>query len=92
MTSWPAFGVVGVVFAAAMWKILRSRAPLKCPSCRAEPEWTGSGTKLEPPVDYRLYKCRCGERLVKESDGPLQRVDGWVPGQSPQPPTPARIA
>lgn len=91
LTSWPVFGVIGAVFAAAMWKLIRARAPLKCPSCRAEPEWTGSGTKLEPPVEYRLYKCKCGAHLVKESHGPLQPFDTWVPGEAPQAPAKARI-
>lgn len=86
---WPVFGVIGVFFALAMWKLIRSRAPLRCPACRAEPEWTGSGSHVEPPVDYRLYKCRCGERLVKESEGPLQRHDDWVPGRAPQRPAKA---
>ena len=91
LPSWPLFTAIGVLFLLAMWKLLRSREPLRCPACKAEPDWTGSGSKLEPPVEYRLYVCKCGERLVKESHGPLQRVDGWVPGRKPEAPPSARI-
>ena len=89
--AWPIFAVIGVCFIIMMLKQLRERAPLRCPACRAEPEWTGSGSYEEPPVEYRIYKCSCGERLVKETDGPLQRHDDWVPGKPPQRPAKARV-
>ena len=85
------FGVMGAVFILAMWKMIRSREPLRCPACGDVPDWTGSGSRQEPSVEYRLYVCSCGERLVKETHGPLQRLDGWVPGKNPRAPAQARV-
>jgi hypothetical protein len=94
-TSWPVYGVVGVVFAAALWKLLRKRAPLRCPCCGdSRVDWQGSGTRAADAryIEYRTYTCLgCSERLVGEVDGRLQRFDDWVPGQSPCPPAPAKL-
>jgi hypothetical protein len=77
------------------WRQLRRRGRWACPACACpQLDWQGSGTRqLETrTVEYRTYKCTaCGEVLVEEAQGCLQRLDAWTPGQLPRQAPDARV-